>query len=134
VLHLEHSFVWWGNLDSSETRSEVPGKFWNVKISWTDRVNNEAVLHRVKEERNILHTIRRRKTKWTGHILRRNCLLKYIIEGKIRGTRRRGWRRKQTTTWEWPCAANPTNYRVDRSQYLVFHSGNIVFLFTLRHK
>jgi hypothetical protein len=27
VLHLEHSFVWRGNLDSSETRSEVPGKF-----------------------------------------------------------------------------------------------------------
>jgi hypothetical protein len=28
------------------------------KISWTDRVNNEAVLHRVKKERNILHKIR----------------------------------------------------------------------------
>jgi hypothetical protein len=28
-LHLEHSFVWCGNLDSSETISEVPGKFWN---------------------------------------------------------------------------------------------------------
>jgi hypothetical protein len=28
------------------------------KISWTDRVNNEAVLQRVKEERNILHTIK----------------------------------------------------------------------------
>jgi hypothetical protein len=27
------------------------------KISWMDLVNNEAVLHRVKEERNILHTI-----------------------------------------------------------------------------
>jgi hypothetical protein len=31
------------------------------KISWTDRVRNEEVLHRVKEERNILHTIERRK-------------------------------------------------------------------------
>jgi hypothetical protein len=38
------------------------------KISWTDRLNNEAVLHRVKEERNILHTIRRRKANWIGHI------------------------------------------------------------------
>jgi acyl-CoA thioesterase len=27
VIHLEHSFVWWGNFDSLETRSEVPGKF-----------------------------------------------------------------------------------------------------------
>jgi hypothetical protein len=25
--NLEHSFVWCGNLDSSETRSEIPGKF-----------------------------------------------------------------------------------------------------------
>jgi hypothetical protein len=27
------------------------------KISWTDRVRNEEVLHRVKEERNILRKI-----------------------------------------------------------------------------
>jgi hypothetical protein len=66
-----------------------------VKISWTDRVNNEAVLHRVKEERNILHTIRRRKANLIGHTLRRNCLLSHIIEGKIIGTRRLGRRRKQ---------------------------------------
>jgi hypothetical protein len=65
------------------------------KISWTDRVNNQVVLHRVKEERNILHTIRRRRANWIGHILRRNCLLSHIIEGKIIGTRRRGRRRKQ---------------------------------------
>jgi hypothetical protein len=38
------------------------------KISWTDRVRNEEVLHRVKEERNILHTINRRKANWIGHI------------------------------------------------------------------
>jgi hypothetical protein len=28
------------------------------KISWTDRVRNEEVLYTVKEERNILHTIK----------------------------------------------------------------------------
>jgi hypothetical protein len=65
------------------------------KIIWMYHENNEAVLHRVKEERNILHTIRRRKANWIGHILRRNCLLSHIIEGKIIGTRRRGMRRKQ---------------------------------------
>jgi hypothetical protein len=69
------------------------------KISWTDRVRNEEVLHRVKEERNILPTIKRRKANWIGHILRRNCLLKHVIEGKVEGriemTRRRGRRRKQ---------------------------------------
>ena len=33
------------------------------KISWTDRVKNEEILHRVKEERNILHTVKQRKAK-----------------------------------------------------------------------
>jgi hypothetical protein len=62
-------------------------------------VRNEEVLHRVKEERNIVHTIKRRKANWICHILRRNCLLKHVIEGKVEGridmTGRRGRRRKQ---------------------------------------
>jgi hypothetical protein len=69
------------------------------KISWTDRVRNEEVLHRVKEDRNILHTIKTRKANWIGHILRRNCFLKHVIEGKLEGrieiTERRGRKRKQ---------------------------------------
>jgi hypothetical protein len=69
------------------------------KISWTDRVRNEEVLHRIKEERNIIHTIKRRKANWIGHILRRNCLVKHVIEGeleeRIEMTGRRGRRRKQ---------------------------------------
>jgi hypothetical protein len=62
-------------------------------------VRNEEVLHRVREERNILHTIKRRKANWIGHILRRNCLLKHVIEGKLEGriemTGIRGRRSKQ---------------------------------------
>jgi hypothetical protein len=69
------------------------------KISWTDRVRNEDVLLRVKEQRNILHEISKRKTNWIGHILRRNCLLQQVMEGKIRGgievTGRRGRRRRK---------------------------------------
>jgi hypothetical protein len=38
-----------------------------------------------KEERSILHTIERRKTNWIGYILRKNCLLKHVIGGKIEG-------------------------------------------------
>ena len=37
------------------------------------------------EQRNILHEIRKRKANWIGHILRRNCLLQRVIEGKIKG-------------------------------------------------
>jgi hypothetical protein len=52
-----------------------------------DRVRNEEILHKVKEERNIVHTIKG------------NCLLKHVIEGKLEGriemTGRRGIRSKQ---------------------------------------
>ena len=69
------------------------------KISWTDHVRNEEVLLRVNEQRNILQEIRKRKANWIGHNLRRNCLLKQFIEGKIKGemevARRRGRRRKK---------------------------------------
>jgi len=54
------------------------------KFSWTDRVKNEELLRRVNEKRNILHTVKRRKANRIGHILRRDCLLKHVIEGKDR--------------------------------------------------
>jgi len=105
MLHLEHGFVWCWNLDASDSRSEIPGKFRNVVLEkdgedqLTDHVRNAEVLLRVNEQRNILHEIRKRKANWIGHILRRNCLLKQVIERKIKGemevSRRRGRRRKK---------------------------------------
>jgi hypothetical protein len=65
-----------------------------VKISWTDRVKNE-VLHRVKEERDVLHILKLKKANWIGHIMSGNCLLKHVIKGKIEGKKRRGRRSKQ---------------------------------------
>jgi hypothetical protein len=68
-------------------------------ISWTDHLRNEDVLLRVKKQRNILHEIRKRKANWIGHILRRNCFLLRVTEGKIQGgievTGRRGRRRRK---------------------------------------
>jgi hypothetical protein len=68
------------------------------KISWIDHVRNKVLL-RVKEQRNILHEIRKRKANWIGHILCRNCLLQQVIEGQIKGgiegTGRRGRRRRK---------------------------------------
>ena len=70
----------------------------NIEISWADRVENE-VLHCVMDEMNIPHKIKRIKTKWTGHILRRICHLKHVIERRIeertKVRERRGRRRKQ---------------------------------------
>ena len=68
-------------------------------ISCTHHLRSEEVLQTVKGKRNILYTLERRKDNWIGHMLRRNCLLKDVIEGKIKGTRevmgRRGRKSKQ---------------------------------------
>jgi hypothetical protein len=53
------------------------------------------VLRTVKEEENIVHTVKRIKANWIGHILRRNCLLKHVFEEEmvgriyVKGRRRR---------------------------------------------
>ena len=61
-------------------------------------MRNEELL-RVKEHRNILHEISKRKANWIGHILCRNCLLQQVIKGEIkRGievTGTRGRRRRK---------------------------------------
>jgi hypothetical protein len=69
-----------------------------MEIIWTDHVRNKVLL-RVKEQRNILHEISKRKANWIGHILCRTCLLQEVIEGKIKGgievTGRRGRKRRK---------------------------------------
>jgi len=77
------------------------GCWRRMEIIRTHLVSNEEVLTRVKEERNILETVKRGETNWICHILYRNCLLNHVTEGKIEGrievTGRRGIRRKQLT-------------------------------------
>jgi hypothetical protein len=70
-------------------------------FEWSDSgsgLRNEEVLLRVKEQRNILHEISKRKANWIGHILRRNCFLQGLIEGQKKGgikvTGRKGRRRR----------------------------------------
>ena len=57
------------------------------------------MLLRFNEQRNIIHEIVKRKASWIGHSLHRKCLLKQVIEGKIKGqievTRRQGRRCKK---------------------------------------
>jgi len=69
------------------------------KIIRTDHERNEEVLLRLKEQRNTLNEIRKRKANWIGHILRRNCLLHRVIEEKEQGgievTERQGRRRRK---------------------------------------
>ena len=59
----------------------------------------DKVLNRVNENRNILQTIKPRKSNRIGHILRRNCSLNHVIKGNVKGrievAGRRGGKCKQ---------------------------------------
>ena len=71
-------------------------KYWFSHMLFYYPINTESM--RIRNT-SILHEIRKRKANWIGHILRRNCLLKQVIEGKIKGemevTRIWGRRRKK---------------------------------------
>jgi hypothetical protein len=74
-----------GRLDQKHLESFEMWCWRRLEISWADHVGNEEALFRIKEQRNILHEIRKRKANGIGHIVRRNCLLQRGIQEKIRG-------------------------------------------------
>ena len=63
------------------------------KIKWPEKVTNEQVLQRIWEKMKLLNDILRRKPNWIGHILKRNCLLHDVIEGKMTAVKGEGRRR-----------------------------------------
>jgi hypothetical protein len=91
MLHLEYSFIWCWKLDASGSRSETPGKFWTLVLEkdGEDQLDRSCEIWRsvtrVKEQRNIVHEISKRKGNCIGHILRINCLLWQVVEGTIKG-------------------------------------------------
>jgi hypothetical protein len=91
-----------GETRSTRRKTCPSATFSTTNPTWTDPGSNpglrgekDEVLHTVKEGRNFLHTINRMKANWIGHILRRNCLLKHVIEGCVQGKKIRGRRLKQ---------------------------------------
>jgi signal recognition particle GTPase len=56
-----------------------------LKIKWTDRITNDEVFHRAKEERLLLKIIKKRRHSWIGHKIRHNEFAVNILEGAIFG-------------------------------------------------
>jgi hypothetical protein len=100
LLHLEHSSygaeTWTLRKVDQEYLESFEMWCWRGmdKISLTDLVKNEEVLHTAKGERGILLTMKRTKANWFGHILYEKCLPKHFIKGKIEGPGRRGRSKK----------------------------------------
>jgi len=66
LVRVEHSFVCGWGFDTSESRSEIPGKFWNVLEKdgghqLDQSCEKEEVLDIVKGERSILHTVKKKE-------------------------------------------------------------------------
>ena len=60
------------------------GKMWySIKVHSINTVLRSTVCYIYSC--NVNYKIRKRKANWIGHILHRNCLLKQVIEGKIKG-------------------------------------------------
>ena len=75
-------------------------------------VKSDKVLHRAKEEGNILQATKRRKVNWIGHILRRNCLLKHVFEGNIEGRKEIAGKKGEEVISYW------MTLRKDRKLYI----------------
>jgi hypothetical protein len=62
-----------------------------LKIKWADRIINNEVFQRAKEDRLLLKFLKNRPYSWTGH----NVFLVNILEGAIFGEKGSG---KTSTT------------------------------------
>ena len=61
-----------------------------LRIPWTDRVTNEAVLHRAGADREMMRMMRQRQLRFLGHVMRRRQLESVCVMGKVEGRRGRG--------------------------------------------
>ncbi|KAL4135344.1 hypothetical protein QTP88_006959 [Uroleucon formosanum] len=93
--NLIKSFVWsialygaetWTIL-KSERKTIEAFETWcwrrTLEISWAEKVRNEEVYLRMNEQIAIWKTIKERRKKWIGHVMRNNEWITTIIEGKI---------------------------------------------------
>ena len=70
-------------------------------ISYKDHISNKDVRSRIRKAigpcEELLSTVKRRKTKWYGHVTRAPGLAKTVLRGTVRGGKRKGRQRKR---WE----------------------------------
>ena len=67
-----------------------------LRIPWTAHRTNESVLQEAGYHRQFLGTIKQRKLKYLGHVMRKEGenLEKTVIQGSVPGKRERGRPRK----------------------------------------
>ena len=61
-----------------------------MRVPWTSRLTNEAVLNMVGENRQLIRIARKRQLGFLGHIMRREGMENLALTGMIEGKRGRG--------------------------------------------
>ena len=72
-----------------------------LNISYKDHVTNEEVRRKIQaaigEYDELLTLVKKRKLRWFGHVSRSSGLAKTILQGTVKGKRKRGTQKKR---WE----------------------------------
>ena len=72
-----------------------------LNISYKDHVTNEEVRRKIQaaigEYDELLTLVQKRKLRWFGHVSRSSGTAKTVLQGTVKGTRRRGRQKKR---WE----------------------------------
>ena len=72
-----------------------------LNISYKNHVTNEEVRNRIQNaigvHDDLLTMVKKRKLRWYGHISRSSGMAKTILQGTVKGARRRGRQKKR---WE----------------------------------
>ena len=108
-LRLTQCYIWSSLLYGCETWSLTPTlekklrsfEMWTYRrlgrISWKEKKTNKAVLNMFGlKSTGLMSTVRKRITRYYGHIRRHNSIQKSLVEGMVEGTRGRGRKR---TNW-----------------------------------
>ena len=70
-----------------------------MNISYKDHVTNEVVRNRIQNaigvQDDLLTMVKKRKLRWYGHISRSSGMSKTILQGTVKGARRRGRQKKR---------------------------------------
>ena len=76
-----------------------------LNISYKDHVTNEEVRNRIHNEigvhDDLLTMVKKRKLRWYGHISRSSGMAKIILQGTVKGARRRQKKRWEDNIKEW---------------------------------
>ena len=77
-----------------------------LNISYKDHVTNEEVRRKIQaaigEYDELLTLVKKRKLRWFGHVSRSSGLAKTILQGTVKGKRKRGRQKKSGQEWTLP--------------------------------